>query len=163
MKFKTKENFFTIRRFSTVDYAKVSVSPAPKYLRRKYFCSQLCSQGAEPVVVLETVPQPPTDCPHLSPDNQLGLILNVGERFPDGSIRLVRDVLVDSPSWKRLYHRPRNASEGRNASFEFWGLKRLSVFGLARSRATIFQADVWANLTTLARLIREATLAASPP
>jgi len=144
-------------------YRLVANGYDPQRLRRKYFCNQLCSQGTEPVVALDTVPHPPVDCPHLSSDHPLGLILNVGERFADGSIRLVRDVLVGSPAWKRLYHRPRNASEGRNASFEFWGLKRLSVFGLARGRATIFQADVWANLTTLARLIREATLAASPP
>ncbi len=50
--------------------------------------------------------------------------------------------------------------EGRNTTFERWGLKRLSVYGNPRSRATIFQADVWYNLTTLARLIREASAAA---
>ena len=87
----------------------------------------------------------------------------MGERFADGSIRLVRDVLVSSPLWKELYHRPRNASEGRNAVLEKWGMKRLSVYGQARGRASVMQADVWANLTTLARLIREATLAEIPP
>jgi len=127
--------------------------------RRKYFCNRLCQQGAEPLVASETVPQPPTDCPYLSTDNQHGLILNVGERFADGSIRLVRDVLFGSPAWKRLYHRPRNASEGRNATFENWGLKRLPVYGLPRSRATVMLADAWCNLNTLARLVREATLA----
>ena len=131
--------------------------------RRKYLCRRLCLQGAEPVVSLDMVPQPPTDCAHLSSDNRHGFILNVGERFADGSIRLVRDVLVGSPLWKELYHRPRNASEGRNAVMEKWGMKRLSVFGQARGRATVMQADVWANLTTLARLIREATLAEIPP
>jgi hypothetical protein len=64
--------------------------------------------------------------------------------------------------WKALYHRPRNASEGRNAAFEKWGLKRLSVFGQPRARATIMLADVWLNLTTLARIIREVTLAIPP-
>jgi hypothetical protein len=98
--------------------------------------------------------------PHLNSDSTRGLIRNVGERFADGSIRLVRDVRVGSPAWKRLYHRPRNASEGRNALLENWGMKRLPVFGLPRSRATIMLADVWSNLNTLARLVREATLAA---
>jgi hypothetical protein len=36
----------------------------------------------------------------------------------------------------------------------------MPVFGLPRVKALIFQADVWLNLTTLARLVREATLAA---
>jgi hypothetical protein len=49
--------------------------------------------------------------------------------------------------------------EGRNAAFEKWGLKRMPVYGDPRSRATIFLADVWLNLTTLARLVREATAA----
>jgi len=131
--------------------------------RHKYFCNRLCRQGAEPVLTLPLVPQPPTECPHLSTDNQHGLILNVGERFADGSIRLVRDVLVGSPTWKELYHRPRNASEGRNATLEKWGLKRLPVYGQPRGRATIMLADVWVNLTTFARLVRETTEATPPP
>jgi len=128
--------------------------------RRKYFCQRTCMQGAEPVVSLDGVPCPPLACPHLRTDNTHGLIRNVGERFADGSVRLVRDVLVGSSTWKALYHRPRNASEGRNATFEAWGLKRLSVYGLPRGRATTMLADVWSNLFTLARLLREATLAA---
>lgn len=131
--------------------------------RRKYFCNRLCTQGAMPVVDLETVPQPPLDCPHLSAESQRGLLINVGERFADGSIRLVRDVRPGSAAWKELYHRPRNASEARNALFEKWGLKRLSVYGQPRGRATIMLADVWLNLTTLARLIREANSAEMPP
>lgn len=131
--------------------------------RRKYFCNRVCSQGAVPAVDLETVPQPPLDCPYLSADNQRGFLINVGERFADGSIRLVRDVRVGSAAWKELYHRPRNASEGRNAFLEKWGLKRLSVFGQPRARATLMLADVWVNLTTLARLIAEANLVETPP
>jgi hypothetical protein len=133
-----------------------------KRQRRKYFCNRVCTQGAQPVIEFEAVPQPPRACPHLSADSSRGLILNVGQRFADGSSRLVRDVLVGSPMWKTLYHRPRNASEGRNAAFEKWRLKRLSVFGQSRGRATIMLADVWLNLTTLARLLREATLARPP-
>jgi hypothetical protein len=131
--------------------------------RRKYFCNRVCTQAAVPVVDLETVPQPPLACPHLSSDSQRGLLINVGERFADGSIRLVRDVRFGSPLWKELYHRPRNASEGRNAVLEKWELKRLSVYGQPRGRATIMLADVWVNLTTLARLIQEANLVEMPP
>ena len=131
--------------------------------RRKYFCNRLCTQGAAPVVDLEPVPQPPVECPYLSSASQRGLLLNVGERFADGSIRLVRDVRFGSPLWKELYHRPRNASEGRNAVFEKWGMKRLSTYGQPRGRASVMLADVWVNLTTLARLILEANLAQMPP
>ncbi len=131
--------------------------------RRKYVCNRVCRQGAQPLVTLDGVPQPPTDCPHLSSDTHHGLIRNVGERFADGSIRLVRDVRVGGSLWKSLYHRPRNASEGRNAVLEKWGLKRLSVYGQARGRAVMMQADVWANLTTLARLVREVSLVEAPP
>ena len=131
--------------------------------RRKYFCNRICTQGATPVIDLEAVPQPPLGCPHLSSHSQRGLLINVGERFADGSIRLVRDVRFGTPLWKELYHRPRNASEGRNAVLEKWGMKRLSVFGQPRARATIMLADVWVNLATLTRLIREANLLQMPP
>ncbi len=67
---------------------------------------------------------------------------------------------VGSAAWKRSYHRARNAVEGRNAAFQAWNLKRLPVFGHPRGQATIFLADVWLNLTTLARLVREASVAA---
>jgi hypothetical protein len=92
-----------------------------------------------------------------------GRIFNLAERFPDGSSRLARDLPIGSPTWKKLYHRSRNAVEGRNATFEDWGLKRMSVYGLPRVTAFIFLADVLNNLTTLARLIREATLAQLGP
>ena len=131
--------------------------------RRKYFCNRVCTQGAVPVIDLETVPQPPVECPYLASSSQRGFLINVGERFADGSIRLVRDVRVGSAAWKELYHRPRNASEGRNAVFEKWRMKRLSVYGQPRGRATVMVADVWVNLATLARLIREANLVEVPP
>ena len=64
---------------------------------------------------------------------------------------------MGTPAWKRLYHRARNAAEGRHSAFERWGLKRPPVYGDPRGKAFTFQADVWLNLTTLARLVREAT------
>lgn len=74
-------------------------------------------------------------------------------------MRLVRDVPVGTPAWKRIYHRARNAVDGRNSTFKRWNLKRMPVYGASRSRAIVFLADVWLNLTTLARLVREATAA----
>ena len=88
-----------------------------------------------------------------------GRVINVGEAFADASTRLARDIPMGSPTWKAFYHRARNAVEGRNATFENWGFKRMSVFGIFRSKALLFMADVLDTLSTLARLVREATLA----
>jgi hypothetical protein len=127
--------------------------------RHKWICAQTCLKGSQPRVRLPDVDYPPPECPYQSSQHPHCRILNVGERFEDGSIRLVRDLPVGSPTWKALYHRARNAVEGRNATFEGWGLKRLPVYGLPRSTALLFIADAWDTLTTLARLIREAIAA----
>jgi hypothetical protein len=131
--------------------------------RSKWVCQQVCLKNTDPKVQLPQVSYPPLDCPYRQTDHPHGRILNLGARFPDGSIRLARDLPVGCPTWKALYHRARNAVEGRNATFEAWGFKRMSVFGLPRVTATVFLADVLNNLTTLARLIREATLAQDHP
>jgi hypothetical protein len=129
--------------------------------RYKWFCRQACLHGVEPLVSLQGVTYPPDQCGYRSAHQPHGHIRNVGERFANGSIRLVRDLPVGSPAWKRLYHRARNASEARNATFEHWNLKRLPVYGGLRAKAFAYLADTWATLTTLARLVREATLASA--
>lgn len=131
--------------------------------RSKWICQQACLKDAQPTVQLSDVIYPPPDCPYQQTDHPLGRIVNLGERFPDGSIRLVRDLPVGSSTWKALYHRARNAVEGRNATFEAWGFKRMPVFGLPRVTALLFLADVLNNLTSMTRLIREATLALQDP
>jgi hypothetical protein len=131
--------------------------------RSKWVCQKACLKNTEADVQLPEVSYPPPDCPYQQTDHPHGRILNLGERFPDGSIRLARDIPVGSRSWKATYHRARNAVEGRNATFEAWGFKRLPVYGLPRVTALIFIADVLNNLTTMARLIREATLAHHNP
>ena len=128
--------------------------------RHKWFCARACQKERKPVVAIEDLPDHPSECPYLHTDTDYGQILNVELSFAnDGSCRLVRDIAVGSPTWKRLYHRARNASESRNATFQRWGLKRLPVYGEPRGKAFIFLADVWSNLTTLVRLFREATAA----
>ena len=129
-------------------------------LRHKWFCGRACLQGVDPSVRLTDVTYPPPECAYQAATHPKGKVLNIAECFGDKSLRLVRDLPVGTPAWKELYHRGRNAVESRNAAFENWGLKRVPVFGLPRVKALIFQADVWLNLTTLARLVREATLAA---
>jgi len=129
-------------------------------LRHKWVCEQACRHGRAPGVQLPDVIYPPPECAYQGTAHPHGEVRNLAERFGDGSMRLVRDIPVGTPTWKEFYHRARNAVEGRNAVMQGWGLKRLPVYGLPRGKALIFQADVWLNLTTLARLIREATLAA---
>lgn len=130
--------------------------------RHKWLCTKTCLSTAQPRVTMPNVIYPPQECPYRTDDHPHGQIRNLGERFADGSIRLVRDLPVGTPAWERIYHRARNASEGRHATLEGWGFKRLPVYGNPRGKALIFQADVWLNLTTMARLVREATLASGP-
>jgi hypothetical protein len=127
--------------------------------RHKWFCGQACLNGKSPLVKLKNVDYPPEECPYQGQDHPHGKIVNVGETFLDGSIRLARDVPFGTPTWKRLYRRARNAAEDRNADLEAWNLKRLPVYGRPRGRAFVALADVWINLTVLARLVREATFA----
>ena len=127
--------------------------------RHKWCCNQACLQAKDPRVKLPQVHYPPPECPYQADEHPHGRVLNIGERFADASIRLVRDLPFASPTWKALYHRARNAVEGRNATLEAWGFKRMPVFGMPRSKALLFLADVLDTLSTLARLVREATLA----
>ncbi len=132
--------------------------------RSKWCCRQRCErcatseEASAPSAPPEAALRP--DCPYRDrADHPLGLIKNVGRAFGDGSLRLVRDVPYGSPLWKEIYRRARNGAEGRNATLQGWGLKRLPVFGTPRAQATICLADLWRNLTTMARLVTEATLA----
>jgi hypothetical protein len=131
--------------------------------RHKWFCAQACLKGKSSLVQLKDVDYPPEECPYQDQDHPYGKVVNVGQSFQDGSIRLTRDVPFGTPAWKRLYSRARNAAEDRNADLEAWHLKRLPVYGMPRGRAFIALADVWINLTTLARLVREATFTAQTP
>jgi len=130
--------------------------------RHKWLCAKTCLTKAQPRVTLPTATYPPHECPYRAADHPSGQVRNVGERFADGSIRLARDLPVGSPAWERAYHRARNASESRHSLLEAWGFKRMPVYGDQRGKALVFQADVWLNLTTMARLVHEATLASGP-
>lgn len=127
--------------------------------RHKWCCDKACLRDKAPLVTIPDVTYPPPECPYLADDHRHGRVINIGESFPDASTRLVRDLPFGSSTWKSLYRRARNAVEGRNATFEAWGFKRMPVFGLLRSKAILFLADVLDTLSILARLVREATLA----
>jgi len=129
--------------------------------RSKWLCHKACLKNGDPKVSGSDGTYPPPDCPYLQTPH--GRIVNLGERFPDGSSRLARDLPLGGSSWKKRYHRARNAVEARNATFEAWGFKRLPVYVLPRVTALIFLADGLNNLTTMARLIRQATCAPLDP
>jgi hypothetical protein len=140
-------------------YGLVSYGFDRQRQRHKWCCDKACLQLKAPQVRLAQVDYPPPECPYQANELLHGRVLHVGERFADASIRLARDLPVGSPTWKALYHRARNAVEGRNATLEDWGLKRMPVFGLLRVKALLFLADALDTLTTLARLVRQATQA----
>lgn len=125
--------------------------------RFKWCCRRTCERETE---------RPAPDCPHRFDGDKHGLVRDVGQSFADGSTRLVRDVPYGSPFAKKLYARGRNAAEERNSEFEDLGLKRMPVYGWERVQAMVTVVDMWVNLKTIVRLIREAVLAAdglSPP
>ena len=129
--------------------------------RSKWFCGQVCLRAdAQPAVTLPDVVYPPPACPFREAAHApYGELRNVGETFPDGTLRLARDAPVGGGVWQARYPRARNAVEGRNAVFQRWGLKRLPCYGLPRNRALVALTDTWDTLSTLVRLCREATAA----
>ncbi len=133
----------------------------PQRRRAKWMCAQQCLRvDAQAAVTRPDLTHPPTECPYQdSAHAPHGHIFNLAEAFPDGSLRLARDVPVGSTQWKRIYQRARNAAEARNAARERDHLKRLPYFGTDRNRAILALADTWNTLTTLARLCRAATAA----
>ena len=125
--------------------------------RAKWTCNQACRhqprREGEPVA-------PVAGCPFLHPSRPLGQVRNVGLAFPNGSVRLAREIPFGSRAWKARYGR-RNLSESRNGQMEGLHLKRMRSFGLEQNRKDIRLADFLLNLRTLGRLVREATDLAS--
>jgi hypothetical protein len=128
----------------------------------KWVCRQKCIHQPHPDVSLSQATQAPrTACPFVDPAHPLGISLTLGLSFPDGSIRLVRDMLVGSALWKLRIGR-QSYAESRNASQAHRRLKRSPCFGLANSAKSTLIADTLSTLLTLARFVLEASLAASP-
>ena len=125
--------------------------------RTKWVCNQACRR--EPRREGEPV-SPVEGCPYLDEARPLGQVRNVGLAFPNGSLRLAREIPYGSDAWKARYGR-RNQSESRNGQIEGLGLKRMRAFGLERCRKDMRMADFLINLRTLGRLVREASDLAS--
>lgn len=137
------------------------------YLRgsTKWVCHQKCLHQPEPDIQLSPETQPPrTACPFADPTHPLGMSITIGLSFPDGSIRLARDMQVGSDTWKLRIGR-QSYSESRNASQARRQLKRSPWFGLANSSKATTIGDTISLMLNLARFVLEASQAAlsAPP
>ncbi len=107
-------------------------------------------------------PAPPNatlaTCPYRDPAHPLGCVVRVGLTLPDGSLRLARDLPVDSPS-ARLRQGRQSYAESRNASQERRHLKRSPWYGLPNSAKATGLGDILILAGNVARFVREATLA----
>ena len=128
----------------------------------KWLCHQKCLHQAAPDIRLPDQPQtqlPQQTCAFADPAHPLGFSITVGLDFPDGSIRLVRDIPVDSDSWKLRIGR-QSYAESRNASQSRRNLKRSPWFGIANSAKAMLISDTLSLAANLARLVFEASQAA---
>lgn len=129
------------------------------YRRRasKWLCRQRCRTRSQPDVGAEILPaESSSACPYRDPDRPCGFSVRVGLTLPDGSLRLARDLPVDSPAWALRQGR-QSYAESRNAVQERLGLKRSPWFGLQNSAKATYLGDILTNLLNVARFVREAT------
>jgi len=134
----------------------------------KWVCRQDClhtnqpnilvTQGSATTKVLAP-PADPTTCPYREPTPDLGYLVRLGLTLPDGSLRLARDLKVDSPTWNLRTGR-RSYAESRNADQARHGVKRSPWFGHSNSAKASILADILTSALTVARFVREATGAA---
>jgi hypothetical protein len=97
-------------------------------------------------------------CPYRDPAQPLGQVLRVGRTLPDGTLRLTRDLPVDSPSYALRQGR-QSYTESRNAGQKRRHLDRSPWFGLANSAKAACLGDLLTLALNLPRFIREATTA----
>lgn len=131
------------------------------YRRRasKWVCRQRCRTRSKPDVGAEILlAESSSACPYRAPARSCGFSLRVGLALPDGSLRLARDLPVDSPAWALRQGR-QSYAESRNAVQERLGLKRSPWCGLGNSAKATYLGDILTNLLNVARFVREATCA----
>jgi len=134
----------------------------------KWVCRQRCLRHPLPDVLVGDPPTDPeamlallpSDCPFQQPRSPLGSTIVVNRALPDGNVRLARDLNVDSPSWKLRVGRLSYA-ESRNADQRRRGVKHAPWHGLPNTAKASFLADILTCACNVARLVREATLAAA--
>jgi hypothetical protein len=124
----------------------------------KWVCRQSCRLNPRP----DVHPHPPEtrpDCPLRDPEHPLGMTVTVGLRLPDGTLRLARDHDITGPTWERRHGR-QSYAESRNALQTRLGLGRAPWFGLAGAAKASILGDTLTLMSTVARFVREASLAA---
>lgn len=148
------------------------------YTRRdsKWVCRQLCRRQLRPDLAPASPPTtppaaetaPPAEdpailaCPYRDPQHPLGQVVRLGRTLPDGSLRLARDLPVDSPSYALRQGR-QSYAESRNANQKRRRLDRSPWFGLARTAKADCLGDLVSLALNLARFVREATGAPTRP
>jgi hypothetical protein len=123
-------------------YQGIDYRPQP---RARWACGHACRKST---------PGEVAEWPWLS--KKRGFHFYLTRHFRDGSYRLARLVPYDTPLWYK-YIGWRNLSEGRNSVMARLDLKRLPDYGLRHAAFLVTGADVVENLSTLARLVFEAT------
>ena len=134
----------------------------------KWVCRQRCLQRPQPDVVIDSSldleAQSASTCPYRDPERSLGCVITVNLSFPNGDIRLARDLKIDSSTWELRIGR-QSYAEARNADQTRRGVKRSPWFSKPSSAKASILADILTSSLNVARFVREATLAAahSPP
>jgi hypothetical protein len=127
---------------SPLTYQGIDYRPQP---RARWVCGHACRKSTPGAVA---------ECPWLSKKRGFHFYLTC--HFRNGSYRLARLVPYDTPRWYK-YIAWRNLSEGRNSVMERLDLKRLPDYGRCHAAFLVTGAAVVENLSTLARLVFEAT------
>jgi hypothetical protein len=130
----------------------------------KWVCRQKCRHQPAPDSALPDPPAAPAPrlaCQFVDPLHPLGFSLTTALTLPDGGIRLARDLPVGSDTWKLRMGR-QSYAESRNALQMRRHLKRSPGFGLANTAKVMLISDTLSLAFNLARLVFEASRAASP-
>jgi hypothetical protein len=129
----------------------------------KWVCRQRCICHPTPDVVPDALVAEKraaaSACPYRDTHHPLGYTATIGLTLPDDSLRLARDLKVDSPTWKLRIGRLSYA-ESRNANQARRDIKRSPWFGRANSAKASILGDILSCALNVARFVREATLTA---
>lgn len=123
-----------------------------------WVCRQRCCFQLQPDVQPDGHHPDTPACPFRDSAHPLGFTLRIGRTLPDGSLRLARDLKLDSPSWQLRIGR-QSYAESRNANQERRHLTRSPWFGLDNSAKANYLGDILTNAFNLVRFVREATAA----
>ena len=124
----------------------------------KWVCHRKCVHQPKPDISGAEPQVSRTTCPFANPDQaaRLGFSLCTSLTLPDGSIRLARDIQVDSDTWHLRMGR-QSYAESRNATQARRQLKRSPSFGLSNTAKSMTLSDTLSLAFNLCRLIFEAT------